>query len=182
MTTRDVRLETERLILRPPDLADLERWADMMSDPDAMRFIGGVAPKPLAWRAIMQMAGAWSLTGVAMFSVLEKSSGRWIGRVGPWEPFGWPGAEVGWALHRDAWGKGYAYEAAVAAMDYAFGVLDWPSVIHCINPLNEPSRTLARRLGSTIQRQSNMPAPIEHEVVDVWGQTRDTWRARRTPG
>lgn len=181
MTERDVNLETDRLILRPPNLDDFDRWADMMSGADATRFIGGVAPKPLVWRAIMQMAGAWTLTGVAMFSVLEKSTGRWIGRVGPWQPYGWPGPEVGWALHPDSWGKGYALEAATAAMDYAFDTLDWPSVIHCINRMNEPSRALAKRLGSAIQGQTNMPPPLEHEVVDIWGQTREAWRARRPP-
>lgn len=173
------RLETARLILRPPVLDDLDRWAEMVSDPDVTRFIGGVMPKPVAWRALMQTAGAWTLTGVAMFSVLEKSTGRWVGRVGPWQPFAWPGTEVGWALHRDAWGKGYAYEAATAAIDYAFDTLGWTHVIHCINPQNEPSRALARRLGSSIERQTHMPPPFEHEVVDVWGQSREAWRARR---
>src|SRR5471030_642145 len=117
-------IETERLLLRPPALEDFDRWAEMMSDPEVARFVGGVLPKPLVWRALMQMAGAWTLTGVAMFSVIEKQRNVWIGRVGPWQPFAWPGPEVGWALHRDAWGNGYAVEAAAAAIDYAFETLD----------------------------------------------------------
>jgi hypothetical protein len=36
----------------------------------------------------MTMAGAWSLTGVGMFSLIERSSGRWLGRIGPWTPLG----------------------------------------------------------------------------------------------
>jgi RimJ/RimL family protein N-acetyltransferase len=172
-------IETARLILRCPSLDDLDRWAEMMADIDVARFIGGTAPKPTVWRAIMQMVGAWEVTGISMFSVIEKSSGKWVGRVGPWQPFAWPGTEVGWGLHRDAWGKGYAYEAAVASMDYAFDVLDWPVVIHCINPLNARSQALARRLGSTIQGRATLPPPVEHETVDIWGQTRGEWRARR---
>src|SRR5437763_482913 len=95
---------------------------------DDQRFIGGVVPRPAVWHIIMQMAGAWSLTGISMFSVIEKASGLWIGRVGPWQPLDWPGTEVGWGLHRDAWGKGYALEAAIATMNFAFDDLGWPVV------------------------------------------------------
>lgn len=173
------QLETPRLLLRIPSLDDLDRWSEMMADPDAAKWVGGVAPKNLVWRAIMQMNGAWALTGVAMFSVIEKATGRWIGRVGPWQPYGWPGPEVGWGLHPDAWGKGYALEAACASMDYAFDVLGWTHVVHCINPLNARSAALARRLGSTIERRANMPPPLDREVVDVWGQSREAWRRNR---
>ncbi len=164
------QLETERLVLRVPMLDDLDRWAELMADRDAARFIGGVAPKTAVWRAIMQMNGAWAVTGVAMISVIEKASGRWIGRVGPWQPYGWPGPEVGWGLHPDAWGKGYALEAARASMDYAFDVLGWTEVVHCISPENVRSLALARRLGSRLLRQARMPPPLDHEVVDLWGQ------------
>lgn len=171
-------LETKRLLLRIPTLDDLDRWAEMMAVPDAARFIGGVAPKPVVWRMIMQMNGAWAVTGISMFSVIEKTSGRWIGRVGPWQPYGWPGTEVGWGLHPDAWGKGYAVEAAAAAMHYAFDVLGWSNVIHCVNPENTRSAAVAGRLGSSIQRQANMPAPYE-EVADIWGQSREEWSRNR---
>lgn len=82
-------------------------------------------PRSLAWRAFMTMAGAWYLQGFAMFSVIEKATGRWIGRLGPWYPEGWPGTEIGWALVRDSWGRGYATEGAAAAMDWAFSTLGW---------------------------------------------------------
>lgn len=39
-------------------------------------------------------AGAWTIRGFSMFSVIEKDSGQWIGRLGPWQPEGWPGTEV----------------------------------------------------------------------------------------
>jgi RimJ/RimL family protein N-acetyltransferase len=172
-------IETNRLVLRQPDLDDFERWAEMMGDPDSARHIGGVMPKPVAWRVVMQVRGAWELTGISMFSVIEKARNLWIGRVGPWQPYAWPGTEVGWGLHRDAWGKGYALEAAAAAMDHAFDTLGWSEAIHCINPENLRSAALARRLGSTILRQSPMPPPYENEIVDVWGQSRDEWRQNR---
>ncbi len=181
-TSNDNRptLETDRLILRVPTLDDLDRWAEMMADADAARFIGGVAPKPVVWRMIMQMVGAWDVTGISMFSVVEKKSGRWIGRVGPWQPFAWPGTEVGWGLHPDAWGKGFAVEAAAAAMSYAFDVLQWTTVIHLVNPENVRSRRVAERLGSTLQGHTRMPAPYDGELSEVWGQSRDEWRLNRS--
>ena len=114
-----------------------------------------------------------------MFSVIEKATGRWVGRLGPWQPEGWPGTEVGWGLARDAWGKGYATEGATAAMDYAFDVLGWTEVIHTIEPANTASQAVALRLGSTLLRQARMPAPFQDLVLDVWGQTREQWLARR---
>ena len=129
---------------------------------------------------LMVMAGAWHLQGFAMFSVIEKATGRWIGRLGPWYPDGWPGTEVGWGLVRDCWGRGYATEGASAAMDWAFLTLGWTEVIHCIDPANAASQNVAKRLGSTLLRQDHMPAPYDEPVIDVWGQSREAWRARRS--
>jgi len=172
-------IETERLILRPTAMSDFERWSDFMSDEASARYIGGVQAPSQVWRSMMAMAGAWTLTGVAMFSVIEKSSGLWMGRIGPWRPHDWPGTEVGWSLHRDAVGKGYALEAAVASMDYAVEVLGWSDVIHCIDPANAASARLASRLGSTNRGPGRMPPPFETAPVDIWGQSREQWRENR---
>lgn len=172
-------LHTERLILRPIALEDFPRWAEMMADPEAARFLGGAQPAATAWRGFMTMAGAWSLTGISMFSLEDRETGLWLGRIGPWRPHGWPGNEVGWGLHPEAQGKGYGAEAATAALDYAFDVLDWPDVIHCIDPDNAPSQRLAERVGSRNLGPTRMPPPFDHLAVDAWGQTREEWRARR---
>jgi RimJ/RimL family protein N-acetyltransferase len=172
-------LHTERLILRPIALEDFPRWAEMMADPEAARFLGGAQPAATAWRGFMTMAGAWSLTGISMFSLEDRETGLWLGRIGPWRPHGWPGNEVGWGLHPEAQGKGYGVEAATAALDYAFDVLDWPDVIHCIDPDNTPSQRLAERVGSRNLGPTRMPPPFDHLAVDAWGQTREEWRARR---
>ncbi len=172
-------LTTERLLLRPPVQEDFEPWAAFMADEATARFVGGVQPAPVAWRFMATTAGSWALHGFGMFSVLERTSRRWIGRVGPWRPKGWPGTEVGWGLAREAWGQGYAQEAATAAMDWAVDQLGWREVIHCIDPDNHPSAALARRLGSTNRGLSAMPAPFETHAVDIWGQSAEDWRARR---
>ncbi len=172
-------LQTERLTLRPVALEDFPRWAEMMADPEAARFLGGPQPAATAWRGFMTMAGAWSLTGVSMFSVIARDNGLWLGRIGPWRPHDWPGTEVGWGLHPDAQGRGYGAEAATAAIDYAFDALGWTEVIHCIDPDNTPSIRLAERVGSYNQGPTRLPPPFEQLTIERWGQTREEWRARR---
>ena len=172
-------LQTRRLILRPPVMADFSRWAEMMSDAEAARFLGGAQPPEVTWRVFMTMAGAWSLTGIGMFSVLDRESGQWMGRVGPWRPLGWPGNEIGWGLHPEAQGRGIAQEAATAAIDFAFDALDWSHIIHCIAPDNVPSQRLAQRLGSALLGPAQLPPPGHGVTVNRWGQSRVDWRARR---
>ena len=171
-------LETERLILRPPVSEDFAGFTAFHADADAMIHLGGVVSPPIAWRNMRGMAGAWALDGFSMFSVIEKASGTWIGRIGPLHPHGWPGREVGWGLVSSAWGKGYAVEAASAAMDFAFDTLGWDSVIHTIDPLNIASARVAKSLGSRVMGQGRLPDPYSEYLVDIWGQSRDQWRAR----
>ena len=175
-------LQTERLILRPTTLDDFEPMVAMMADEEVARFIGGTQPRSVVWRQMCTMAGAWTLTGVAMFSIIEKSTGRWIGRVGPWQPADWPGTEVGWGLTRDAWGKGYAVEGASAAMDYAVDHLGWTEIIHTIDPANAPSAKVAERLGSKNLRKGRLPPPYDGLEMDIWGQSAEQWKARRARG
>ena len=172
-------LETERLILRAPAAEDFEAWVEFASDEETMRYLGGVQARSVAWRGFMTVAGAWAMQGFAMFSAIEKASGRWVGRLGPWRPEGWPGAEIGWGLAREAWGKGYATEGAAAAIDYAFDVLGWTEAIHTIEPGNIGSQAVAKRLGSTLWGPAKMPEPYEDTIVETWGQTREQWLARR---
>lgn len=179
MSWQDIRIETDRLILRPTQAEDFEGWAALMADEENSRHIGGPQPRATAWRGFLSMVGAWAIQGFAMFSVIEKDSGRWIGRLGPWMPEGWPGTEVGWGIVRDAWGKGYATEGAAAAIDWAFDTLDWAEVIHTIAPDNTASQIVARKLGSTLRGPGQLPAPFEHVTVEIWGQSREQWRRRR---
>jgi RimJ/RimL family protein N-acetyltransferase len=175
----DIRIETDRLILRPTRPEDFEGWAALMGDEQASRHIGGPQPRPVAWRGFLSMAGAWAIQGYGMFSVIERASGRWVGRLGPWCPEGWPGTEVGWGLLREAWGRGYATEGAAAAIDWAFEHLGWTQVIHTIAPDNLASQRVARRLGSGLQGPGRLPEPFQDVVVEVWGQSREAWMRRR---
>ena len=175
-------LFTDRLILRVPEASDLDGFASMGENEESMRYIGGHGPRAQAWRVLSVIRGAWDITGYSMFSVIERATGAWVGRVGPWQPDCWPGREVGWGVHPDFAGKGYAFEAAAASLDYAFDVLGWDDVIHVIDPQNTRSIALAKRLGSQNLGPTKLPAPFDDANVDAWGQTADQWRARRSAG
>ncbi len=141
-----------------------------------MRYMGGPQVRAVAWRGFAMITGAWTILGFSMFSVIEKASGAWIGRLGPWMPEGWPGPEIGWGLARETWGRGFASEGAAATMDWAFDHLGWTEVIHPILAENTPSQAVARRLGSSFQGRTKLP--VNDTEVDLWGQTRDQWRNR----
>lgn len=174
-----IRIETQRLILRLPQRDDFDAYAEMMADEETARWIGGHMNRSAAWRKFLQMPGAWAMQGFAMFSIVEKASGEWIGQAGPWMPEGWPGTEVGWSLRKEFTGKGYALEAATAAIDWAFDTLGWSEVIHSIQPPNAASIALAERLGSTYRGPSRLPPPFDDVEIGIWGQGRDLWLSKR---
>jgi RimJ/RimL family protein N-acetyltransferase len=172
-------LETARLILRPPAREDFDDFARFSAEERTAQFLGGVQPRAAAWRQFAALVGAWTLNGFSMFSYIEKGSGRWVGRGGPWMPEGWPGTEVGWGVVQEAQRRGYAKEAATACIDWAFDVLGWSEVVHCIDPANTASIATATSLGSQRLRSGAVaPAPLV-AVWDIYGQTREQWRARR---
>ena len=176
-----ILLETERLILRhvDPD-KDFDAWADCFSDDKTMRFIGG---KPMcraaAWRHMATVMGHQVIRGYSFYSVIEKSSGAWVGRVGPWNPIGWPEPEVGWTIHRDYWRKGYAKEAARACIDYAFETLGWDKVIHSIETENTASIKTAEALGSKRLYKIDELPPFTIEDLWAYGQSKADWATAR---
>jgi RimJ/RimL family protein N-acetyltransferase len=103
----------------------------------------------MAWRAMAVFLGQWALLGYGMWAIERRSDGRLIGRAGFLNPEGWPGNELGWLLARDAWGQGFAFEAASAAL--AFGRRELGlngELISLIRPDNTRSIRLAERLGA----------------------------------
>lgn len=172
-------LFTPRLVLRLPEPQDFEAYAAFAADAHTMTHLGGTMHRAVAWRDFSLRAGAWTTRGFSMFSVIERASGTWIGRIGPWQPDGWPGTEVGWGVASAFAGKGYAFEAATAAIDYAVDVLGWDDVIHTIAPDNVRSAALAARLGSVNRGATRLPPPLDQLAVDAWGQSAAEWRARR---
>ncbi len=161
-------LETERLLLRPFREEDLDAYAQMCADPEVMRYIGAGVPlsREESWRQMAMFLGHWELRGYGIWAAQEKSSGELLGRVGLYNPEGWPGLEVGWLLERDAWGNGYATEAGQASLDWAFSELGADHVISLIRPDNTASIAVARRIGESYEREMSF---LGGEVV-VYGK------------
>ncbi|MFK8052444.1 MAG: GNAT family N-acetyltransferase [Woeseiaceae bacterium] len=167
------KIETERLILRPIDPErDLDAWAAAMSDEETVRYIGGqTMDRAQAWRNMAMVMGHWDIRGYGFFSVEEKSTGDWIGRVGPWYPEGWPEPEIGWTIARSHWGRGYASEAARASLAFARDELGWTQVIHAILEGNHGSAAVAEKIGSTKLREQTGLGGVTDSLVWIYGQT-----------
>lgn len=167
-------IETERLILRPVDPErDFDAWARAMADESTVRYLG---TKPMnraeAWRNMAVVMGHWSIRGYGFFSLENKETGDWVGRVGPWYPEGWPAPEVGWTISPDHLRKGYATEAARASIDYAYNILGWPRLVHVILEGNEPSIGVAKSVGSTLLGEQQGLPGITDQTVLIFGQTK----------
>jgi RimJ/RimL family protein N-acetyltransferase len=128
---------------------DLDAYAAMCGDRDVMRYLGDGHPLTRAesWRNMALVLGHWQLRGFGLWAVEERATGMLAGRVGCWCPEGWPGVEIGWALRREYWGRGYATEAAQTVLADAFGRIGQKRLISLIRPENGPSIAVALRLG-----------------------------------
>lgn len=167
-------IETERLILRDIDMdKDFDAIAEMMVDADTMRFLGG---RPLsrveAWRSTATLIGHRQIRGYGFMSVIEKSTGAWAGRVGPWYPEGWPEPEIGWGIHPAHTRKGFAKEAGAACVDYVFNTLGWDRVIHMIAGDNIGSIKTAEAIGSQRMYRVDQLPPFGDMNFWAYGQTK----------
>jgi RimJ/RimL family protein N-acetyltransferase len=170
-----VTLDTERLRLRAFRQDDFETYAAICADPEVMRYLG--EGKPLtrsdAWRQMAMILGHWQLRGYGLWAVEDRATGILLGRIGFFQPEGWPDFELGWMLRRQAWGKGYATEGARRAMAHAFTALGRDHLISLIRPGNDPSIRVAERLGETLRSETEL---FGHRAL-VYAIDRAQWRA-----
>jgi len=175
----EVRLETERLILRWFRVEDFPDFLAMAQDPEVMKFLTGQPQTEIeAWKSMAAYIGHWHFLGYGVWAVEEKSTGKLIGRIGLMNPAGWPGFELGWTLARESWGKGYATEGARRALEYAFTEVRRDHVISCIAPANVNSIKVAERLGEKVEGQTEL---LGKQVL-LYGISRDEWKARQETG
>jgi RimJ/RimL family protein N-acetyltransferase len=173
MTT--IFVETKRLFLRQFKEADLRPMVEMFADPLTIEFLTAERrspPEADIWRGMAFTEGHRVLRGFSFFAVEEKSTGAFVGRVGPLRPEGWPDLEVGWGLHPAHRGKGYAVEAARASLDWSiarFGTQE--RIIHLIRPENTFSANVAKSLGAKTTDKWRLPSGDECMI----------WESRRDP-
>jgi RimJ/RimL family protein N-acetyltransferase len=155
-------ITTDRLLLRDFRQSDFEAYAAMVSDPDVVRHLADGKPldRTNAWRQLAMFAGHWTLRGFGVWAVEERSTGAFIGRIGCFEPEGWPAFEIAYTLARHAWGNGYATEGAAASLNYARTKLGRTNVTSVIRPDNTASIRVATGLGATLA-----------ETVEFYGGT-----------
>ena len=173
-------LETKRLILRGYKPEDFDALAQFMMDPEVTRYLSG-QPQSRAdvWRGFATILGHWVLRGYGFLAVERKEDGAFIGRIGLWNPEGWPGMEVGWTLGRPYWGQGYATEAARASLDYGFLTYPVDKLLSVIHVDNKASQKVAQRLGETRGQRTDLIIAGRTFPVDVWEIAREKWLATR---
>ena len=170
-------LETERLTLRSFREEDVRAFFELSQDPAVVRFVGDrrVPTEQEAWRAVAGWLGHWAMRGYGQWAIEERSSGRFIGRAGIINPVHWPGPEVGYLLGRDYWGRGYATEAASAAMGWGFDQIGFADLLSLIDPDNAASIAVATRLGESLRGETDL---MGNRVL-IYGIGRAEWQARQ---
>jgi RimJ/RimL family protein N-acetyltransferase len=161
------RIATERVLLREPRVADFEGFAANFADPLANAHTGGVATPREAWRRFNALAGNWLLQGMGWWTVEERALGP-IGSVGVFHRETGPELEIGWMIDRAHWGRGYASEAARAALDFAVTAWHADRIIAHIAKDNGASIKVATKIGMKLERE-----------VDFYGET--DWRYAFVP-
>jgi RimJ/RimL family protein N-acetyltransferase len=154
-------IETARLRLRAIREQDLDRWAAVCSDPEVVRYLGGVPfLREDTWRRLLATAGCWAMLGYGYWAVERKEGGPMIGHAG-FADFkrgitpkieGLP--EMGWVFARDAHGHGYASEAIAAGLAWADEALGPREIAAIIDPANAPSIRVAEKGGFDSRREA----------------------------
>jgi RimJ/RimL family protein N-acetyltransferase len=187
-------LETDRLLLRPPEDSDIDAWTAMLTDPEVARYLG----PPFASRAdvaahIRTMQERHRSDGFGLLAVVRKDDGVVIGRSGflVWDTRTWSTAtlreagrhaevEIGWTLARDAWGFGYATEAGAACRDHGFGRLGLSRIAAVIQHGNDRSIAVAHRLGMSHERDIRTAKGFEAQLWAVGRSASRRSRKRRS--
>ncbi|ATX65696.1 GNAT family N-acetyltransferase [Roseinatronobacter bogoriensis] len=160
-----MELQTDRLILRPPAPEDFPAFkAYFMSE--RAQFTGGSPDPILAWNRFCITLGHRIMRGYGVHIIVNRATGQPIGAAGPFFPEGWPEPEIAWQIWTaEAEGKGYAYEAVLAARAHAADALGWAQPASLIAPDNLRSQTLAQRLGCQQERDFFHP---HFGTLQIW--------------
>jgi RimJ/RimL family protein N-acetyltransferase len=146
-------IETERLILRPWVEADRDAFVAIVTDREVGDWLGGARTRDQAAADFDRMRTFWQERGHGQLAVVRKADGDLVGRVGcRRQPIEWEHpmvgrVEIGWLLARDAWGFGYATEAAAAIIPWGFGAFEDDEIYAWTARSNVRSEAIMRRIG-----------------------------------
>ena len=150
-------IETERLILRPMEITDIDAMLRIFTDPLVIASFG-IPPfeRPQMERWVQRNLSHQDEYGYGLFSVILKSNELLVGDCGleQMDIEGVKVAELGYDFHSDYWHQGLATEAAKAVRDYAFKILSLPRLVSLIRTGNDAARHVAERLGMTLISES----------------------------
>ncbi len=139
-------LETEQLILRPLDMKDVDAIYAMRSDSDVMQFIREPQNRAESANWVELVSSRWKKEQIGFCAMIEKSSGKFVGWCGLWQLKETGEIEIGYAVAKEFWGKGYATEAATEFLDYAFERLAIEKIVAVARPENAASRRVMEKL------------------------------------
>ena len=165
----EIVAETERLILRTWETADRAQFARHCNTPAVTRFLGGIQTDEELNAGFDRIDSYQRDSGHTFWVVERKSDAAFLGFCGlkvadvPGTPLDGE-VEIGWRLREDAWGQGYAREAAGAALDWAWANLAVSRIVSFTSALNAPSERLMQRLGMT--RRPDLDFAHPHLAVD----------------
>ena len=147
-------LETQRLILRPLTLDDVDALAALYADPDVMRFFEGTRSWETTRQRIEEIIEQYAHTGVDFLATIYKENGAFIGRCGLlWQNIdGMQEVEVAYMLAKSYWGRGLGIEAAQAIKEHGFRDFGFRRLISIIDPGNIASIRVAEKNGMRYER------------------------------
>ena len=156
-------VSTERLLLRPLEWVDREAYAAFRFHPGVAEWLSRPDRDPLAASegTIARFRSSWSTRGYAPWGVF--CDGKLIGQCGLNFVTEFEQTEVLWALHPGAWGKGYATEAARAALRFGFETIGLDLIFAVTKPENVTSQAVMKRLGLVYRRDV-----VYRDIPSVW--------------
>ena len=149
-------LKTPRLTLRPFREDDVDRMAELVANPDFMRFSLGVFSKREQTVAFIEKLIGWDRAGMpSQYAVVLQGQKDVVGYCGFFHhpEHGIDDIEIGYRLHPEYWNRGLITEAARAVRDHGFRDLKLPRVISLVHPENVPSCRVAEKNGMSVEKE-----------------------------
>jgi len=155
-------LSTPRLLLRSWRKEDLAPFAELNADPEVMEFFPWLHTREESDQVAITIQNRFRTFGFGFWAV-ETVDEPFVGFVGLSRPsfdaHFTPAIEIGWRLARSAWGKGYASEAARAALEFAFGEAGADEVVSFTPAINARSIAVMERIGMTRDAKDDFDHP-----------------------